>query len=119
MQIEVQTRNLIQLTTLRSYAKRRLSFAFDRHEQYIQRVEIKLSDINGPKGGEDKSCRIQVILPKVNDVIVEQIEADIFSAIDRAADRASRAINNKISRRRARERVVSHQDEVRYQMEFS
>ena len=51
----------------------------------IQRVVMRLSDINGPRGGADKRCHLQVVLAGLPDVVVEDIEADLYVAIDRAS----------------------------------
>ena len=65
----------------------------------MQRVVVRLSDINGPRGGEDKRCHLQVVLSGLPEVVVEDIEADLYFAIGRAADRAGRTVMRKIGRK--------------------
>jgi putative sigma-54 modulation protein len=64
------------------YVKRRLGFSLNSRDEYIQRIKVRLSDINGPRGGADKCCHIQVVLPKLADVIIEDTEVDLFEVIE-------------------------------------
>jgi ribosome-associated translation inhibitor RaiA len=59
---------------------------------------VRLSDINGPHGGADKRCHLQVMLNGLPDVVVEDTEADLYIAIDRATDRAGRTVVRKLNR---------------------
>ncbi len=99
MQIDIQTRNFHLTSALRSYAERRLRFSLTCADNHVQRVVVRLSDINGPRGGEDKRCHLQVVLSGLPEVVVEDIEADLYFAIDRAADRAGRTVMRKIGRK--------------------
>ena len=98
MQIDIKARNFSLTDALRSHAERRLRFSLTCCDDHIQRVVMRLSDINGPRGGADKRCRLQVVLAGLPDVVVEDIEADLYVAIDRAADRAGRTLVRKIDR---------------------
>ncbi|QYZ66584.1 MAG: hypothetical protein OI74_15780 [Gammaproteobacteria bacterium (ex Lamellibrachia satsuma)] len=106
MQIDLQARSFSLTKALREHTKRRLGFAFGSRDADIQRVAVRLSDINGPRGGVDNQCRIQVVLPGLPDVVIEDIDMDMYAAIDRAADRASCAVSRKLARQRDRERAA-------------
>jgi len=101
MQIDIQARNFSLTNALRSHAERRLRFALTCCDDYIQRVVMRLSDINGPRGGTDKRCHLQVVLAGLPDVVVEDIEADLYVAIDRATDRVGRTLVRRIDRQQA------------------
>jgi len=98
MQIDIQARNFSLTDALRSHAERRLRSALTCCDDHIQRVVMRLSDINGPRGGEDKRCHLQVVLRGLTNVVIEDIEADLYVAIDRATDRAGRTLVRKIDR---------------------
>ncbi len=98
MQIDIQARQFTLTEALRSHAERRLRFALTCCDEHIQRIAIKLSDINGPRGGADKRCHLQIVLNGLPDVVIEDIEADMYVAIDRAVDRAGRSVVRKIER---------------------
>lgn len=59
---------------------------------------MRLSDINGLRGGAYKCCHLRVVLPGLFDVVVKDTEADLYVAIDRAADRAQRTVMCRIER---------------------
>jgi len=99
MQIDIQTRNFALTNALRNYAERRLRFALTWADNRIQKIFVRLSDINGPRGGEDKRCQMQVVLAGLPDVVVEDTEASLYFAIDRAADRAGRTVMRKLDRK--------------------
>ena len=98
MQIDIQARDFSLTDALRSHAERRLRFALTCCDDHIHRIVMRLSDINGPRGGADKLCHLQVVLDGLPDVVIEDIEADLYVAIDRATDRAGRTLVRKIDR---------------------
>lgn len=98
MHINIQAKQFSLTDALRNHAERRLRSTLTCCGLQIQRVNIRLSDINGPRGGEDKCCHLQVVLAGLPDVVVEDIEADMYVAIDRATDRAGRTVVRKLSR---------------------
>lgn len=101
MQIDIQARDFSLTDALRGHAERRLSFALSCCDDHIQKIVMRLSDINGPRGGEDKRCHLQVVLAGLPDVVIEDIETDMYVAIDRATDRAGRTVVRKIDRQKS------------------
>lgn len=87
MQIEIQVRGSAVDDTLRALIRRRLRFALGSASHRVHNVAVVLDDQNGPRGGFDKQCTMRAILPGLTPVIIEQTEADVQVAIDRAADR--------------------------------
>jgi len=106
MQISIQARNFRLTNAISSYVKRRLSFALKNRDEQIQRISVRLSDINGPRGGEDKCCHIQVVIPNLANVVIEDIEIDLYAAIDGAVDRVRRTVDRRITRQRDIKRTV-------------
>jgi len=99
MKIQIRGRNVDVTEILRARAERRLGFALSRFGERIDRVLLRFSDTAGLSGDVDKRCQIDVgLTPK--SVQVEHIDADMFVALDRAADRASRAVARALDRER-------------------
>jgi len=98
MQIDIQSRGFSLTDALLSHVRRRLVSAMSYCSGHVNRVVIRLSDINGPRGGADKRCHIQVVLAGIPDVVVEDTKVDLYDAIDRATDRARRSVFRKVDR---------------------
>ena len=112
MQIDIQTRQFSLTNALRNHAERRLRFALTCCDDHIQQVVMRLSDINGPRGGADKRCHLRVVLTGLPDVVVEDTEADLYVAIDRATGRAGRTVGRRLARQRDTARASSLRDTV-------
>jgi putative sigma-54 modulation protein len=98
MQIDIQARGFKLTTGLRTHAERRLRFALGSTSGRLRSIVMRLADENGPRGGVDKRCTIRANLPGGPPVMIEQQEADLYVAIDRAADRAARAVSRRLER---------------------
>lgn len=85
--------------SLRQEAERRLHFALARFSPSIRQVGLRLFDMNGPRGGVDKCCRIVVTMEPTETIVVEAENSDINAAIAMAADRIGRTIARAIHRR--------------------
>ena len=99
MQIEIQARNFSLTRAMRVYIERRIGFAFSTCYRHVKLILVRLSDVNGPRGGNDKRCQLEVILPG-QAVVVVDTEADLYVAINRAASRAGRSVMRQLRRRR-------------------
>ncbi len=110
MQVDIQARDFTLTNALRIHIDRRLGFALSNSDSHIQHIIVRLSDINGPRGGADKCCHIQVVLPKLSDVVIEDTEVDLYVAIDRAVERAGRTVNRKLARQRDNARSSAKRD---------
>ena len=110
MQIDIQARSFSLTDALRGHVNRRLGFALSSRGEHIQRVMVRLSDINGPRGGKDKCCQIQVVLPQLTDVVIEDTEVDMYAAIDRATERAGRTVGRRLARQRDNSRSSGQHD---------
>ena len=110
MQIDIQARSFQLTDALRSHIERRLGFALSSRDEHIQRVLVWLSDINGPRGGADKCCHIQVVFTRFSDVVIKDTETDLYTAIDRAADRVGRTVARRLARQRVKDRSLRPHD---------
>ena len=100
MQLDIQCRGFDLTDSLRDYAKKRLAYSLNCGDSHIARVIVRLSDINGPRGGKDKRCHLELRLKGLPEVVIEDTEADLYVAVDRAADRAGRALLRCLARQR-------------------
>jgi ribosome-associated translation inhibitor RaiA len=98
MQISIQAQGFRMTPALSEHVKRRLSFALSRSSEQIQRINVWLADVNGPRGGIDKCCRLEVRLPRQGSLMVEQFDSDMYAAISRSAATAGRRVTGQLKR---------------------
>lgn len=109
MEIEIQARNFPVTRALRAHTERRIACAFNKCCRHVRRILVRLSDINGPRGGNDKRCHLEVMLPG-GAVVIEDTESDLYVAISRAASRAGRTVLRRLGRSRDINRVRTAAD---------
>jgi putative sigma-54 modulation protein len=100
MRIDIQTSGFKLTGGLREHTERRLQFALSWAVHDVRKVVVRLSDINGPRGGNDKRCYIQIPIPGRPDVVIEDTESDLYVAIDRAVERIERSVARRLERQR-------------------
>jgi putative sigma-54 modulation protein len=98
MHIDIQASGFRLTEGLRIQAERRVRFALGATSGRVRSVVMRLADENGPRGGVDKRCTIRAHLPGSPPVIIEHQEADLYVAIDRAADRVGRAVARRLKK---------------------
>jgi ribosomal subunit interface protein len=98
MNIAIQSNGLILTDSLRAHVHRRLETSLGW--ALTRRLAVWLSDINGPRGGRDKRCKIQISLDHGKTIVIENTEEDLYAAIDLAAERADRALARQLARGR-------------------
>ncbi|MEO7938454.1 MAG: HPF/RaiA family ribosome-associated protein [Burkholderiaceae bacterium] len=100
MEFDFQTLDFANTEALTSHTRRRLDFGLSRHADRITRVVVRLGDENGPRGGLDKFCRLHVSLVDAPPVVIRDCGPELYSVIDRASDRAARAVAKQLDRNR-------------------
>ena len=63
-------------------------------------MTVRLTDVNGPKGGDDKRCQLTVSGPRLSTVNLTETHADIFAGLDLALDRLAQVIGRSLERAR-------------------
>lgn len=98
MKLEFRTSNLESSPPLEAHVVRKLDFALRRFSDRIERVLVRLVDINGPRGGRDKRCRIAASVSGAPSVIVEATHSNAYVAITHAAARLQAQIARVIAK---------------------
>jgi ribosome-associated translation inhibitor RaiA len=89
---------------LREFITRRLHFALGRFAPQLERVTARVSDANGPRGGTDKRCRMEVKLRGLGSVSSEADADDVEAAAACAAERLARIVARALERRQQAKR---------------
>lgn len=98
MRINIRAQGFELTDSLRERTEQRLRFALGWADDRLRQISVRLSDENGPRGGKDKCCRIQITFPGAPSVVIEDTETDLYVAIARAADRAARSVAHLLER---------------------
>ena len=98
MRVQIRGQNLKVSNAVREHVERRLEFALGRFDRAIQSVSVRVSDLNGPRGGDDKSCQVIVNGQAGWTVVIEERQGAELAAVDLAAERAGRSVARQLDR---------------------
>jgi hypothetical protein len=76
----------------RDLAVSRVQFVMRRLAWLVPRAKLRLSDVNGPRGGVDKRCQVELTTDVGASVVISAVARDWRSAIDSAVARAARVL---------------------------
>lgn len=107
MWIDIRTRGMTIDANTRGHVTRRLNYALERVGHRVNRVNVYLTDENGPRGGIDKVCRVIVYLGAGRAVLIEDEDSDLTALIDRSADRIGHAVRRVLDLNRTRRSLDS------------
>jgi ribosomal subunit interface protein len=105
MQINIQSQDFSLSGRLREHIQRQVRFALSRFADRIQRVRISVADINGPRGGQDKRCLIQIDMTAKPGLVAEVTDSNMYAAINRSASRANRLVSRCLKREQTQKRI--------------
>ncbi|HEY0970269.1 MAG TPA: CBS domain-containing protein [Gemmatimonadales bacterium] len=84
----------------RAYIRQRLGDRLGKYAESIERVTVRVEDVNGPRGGVDQACRIKVVLSGLPSVVFEHKAATLKPAVTGALTGVERAVRRAVERRR-------------------
>lgn len=100
MDVQMFAQEFALTPSLRDHLEHRLRFAFARTHHHVGRIVVRLRDLNGPDGGRDKMCQVNVTLPGRPEVVVREVQEDMYNAIDTAMKRAAYRAMRLLMRKR-------------------
>ena len=86
-------------------AEQRARFVLRRLSWLGPQASIRLSDVNGPRGGVDKRCQIEFTTQGSGCIVSTAMAADWRAALEAALERAARRIVRQMQRSQMRGRV--------------
>ena len=110
MQIIVESRDA-DGAQMRELSVQRVRFALRRLSNYVPRAKVQFTDVNGPRGGIDKRCQVELSTDGAGPLVVTSVAKDWRTALDQALARAARHLvrlwRRSIDTRRRRQRLLS------------
>ena len=85
--------------TERVIIRQGLGAKLGKYANSIERVSVRVEDVNGPRGGVDKICRIKVVLSGLPSEIYESQAASLNDAINGALAGMQRNVRRRLERR--------------------
>ena len=86
----------------RADIRRRARTLFGRYGEVVERVTVRIRDVNGPRGGVDIACRIKVVLSGLPSVVAERRTSSLESSFRGALASAGSSVAHVLRRRRMR-----------------
>lgn len=104
MRYEIRSRGVEVTDRLRAHVAERLRHALAHFGGQPPEVRVYLRDVNGPRGGLDKQCRVVVEMPRYGRVVLTGTDTDVYAAVTSTVSRARFAVRQRVKRRLARRR---------------
>lgn len=104
MQIDIQTNEIELGQNFKRALKTKIKRLLQHNSRHIHQVNISLRDVNGPKGGDDKLCKVNIFAGRGKHILVSVREASAL----KAATLAIRKANNSLQRQLGKARVIEH-----------
>lgn len=83
-----------------AYAEEKLRGKLAKFGRRIVAIILYVKDVNGAKGGVDKSCHLEARMAGLEAINVQEQQEDLRAAIDLAIDELARAVRRQVERAR-------------------
>ncbi len=97
MQILIESRDADGVQ-MRDLSAERVRFALRRLNRLVRRAKVQFSDVNGPKGGVDKRCQVELSTEAAGTVVIASLASDWRTALERSLGRATRTLTRSVQR---------------------
>jgi len=108
MQIDLGGLNFKLTPSITRHIERRVHLALGWASDWINGVMVRVGDINGPRGGVDKRCRMVLWLHNRQTITVQADHADLYAAVDAASAKLRRILPRRLARRRTLHREYAN-----------
>ena len=83
---------------MRDLSVERVRFALRRLAALVPWARVQFSDVNGPRGGVDKRCQVELKTEGAGMVVIASLARDWRTALDRSLTRATRVLTRSLQR---------------------
>ena len=103
MRLQINDRSGRMTEEERQAAERKILFALSRFATVIERTELTISDLNGPRGGIDLECRCQVFPKRGEPLIVVTRDVAVSPCVGACVKRMGRVVSRWVGRKSDRQ----------------
>lgn len=83
---------------MRDLSVDRVRFALRRLTTFVPHAKVQFTDINGPRGGLDKRCQVELKIDGAGTVVIASLASDWRTALDRSLRRATQVLKRSLQR---------------------
>ena len=106
MKIHVNSQEKALNSSFKKYIEKRLRRFYRKASDSVSRITVTLKDINGPKGGTDKQCKLKLTMSGQPPILVVATKETSEKAFFHAAARAAQTLSRQLKRRKRQSRSV-------------
>ena len=100
MKIAVRFLGIPVSEALREHGERQAQSHLARFEKDLESVEIRIRDVNGPRGGEDMECKVSAKGPRLGFASLAELSGDAYHSVGLALMRLGRSVARTLERSR-------------------
>jgi len=98
MKIAIRFLGLPASEALRQHTERQALLHLGRFDRELESVEIRIRDVNGPRGGEDMECKVSARGPRIGFASMAELTSDAYGSVAMALSRLSRSVARALDR---------------------
>ncbi|MDG1731935.1 MAG: HPF/RaiA family ribosome-associated protein [Thalassotalea sp.] len=83
--------------SIEDYIQRMIRLALSKAAANISSITFCLSDVMGKNGKYEKHCLLTISLHNLANIVIEEAQPDLYVAIDRVIQKATRKLSRKLS----------------------
>lgn len=92
IQFEKKLKAEVEQMALEERVKEKIQRTFSRFAASIVKAQVSLKDLNGPKGGVDKECRITLVLASGKKILATAAHSLLEAAVSEASEKSQRSL---------------------------
>lgn len=100
MRVDIHSLGFRMTPVMSGYVRKRIDYALSFASTHVSLLTLRLSDTGGGHGGDDKCCQIELRIKGAPDIVIEDVEPDVYAAVDRATERARRVLMRRLGQER-------------------
>lgn len=108
MKIAIRFLGLPPSDAVRRFVERQSLSHLSRFGHELEAVEIRVRDVNGPRGGADMECKVVAKGPRVGFTTITELSGDMYQSVGVAMARLARAIARSLERTRSLPPATHH-----------
>ena len=104
-EVEIRSRHMTPTSAMRNFVNHRATAALRPYRLDVRSATLRVHDINGPRGGNDKQCLLTITGAGGGTFVVEATNASFYTAVDQVMRRAGQTLRRTLGRKRVATRT--------------